>query len=160
MSVCAGLFEGLFGGKRRKSPRDLEREEQMRIMADKLAARREGRHLEGVDERRRKIQEALDTKEKPQPGEDPLIAWKRQRDKERAAGTWKEVGYTEEDESGIPVPMASFGIPRYDNGERFDLRLPYVDQGYVDEEADVMGKLFGGKRKKSPESEDHQGQRN
>jgi len=37
-----------------------------------------------------------------------------------------------------------------DGGERFDLRLPYVDQGYEDPDADVMGKfmnLFKGKKK-------------
>jgi hypothetical protein len=36
---------------------------------------------------------------------------------------------------------------KFDNGGRFDLRLPYADQGYVDDDADVMGKLssmFGG----------------
>lgn len=40
---------------------------------------------------------------------------------------------------------------KFDNGGRFDLRLPYADQGYVDEDADVMGKLgsfFGGGKKK------------
>ena len=40
---------------------------------------------------------------------------------------------------------------KYDNGGRFDLRLPYADQGYVDEDADVMGKIagfFGGNKKK------------
>jgi hypothetical protein len=46
---------------------------------------------------------------------------------------------------------------KYDNGGRFDLRLPYAEQGYVDESADVMGKLasfFGGnKKKKEPEPE-------
>ena len=35
----------------------------------------------------------------------------------------------------------------------FDLRLPYADQGYVDEDADVMGKMTsffgGGKQKKA-----------
>lgn len=39
---------------------------------------------------------------------------------------------------------------KFDNGGRFDLRLPYADQGYVDEDADFMGKLgqmFGGKKK-------------
>lgn len=30
----------------------------------------------------------------------------------------------------------------YDAGERFDLRLPYAEQGYVDEDADAMGKLM------------------
>ena len=44
----------------------------------------------------------------------------------------------------------------YDNGERFDLRLPYADQGYVDEDADVMGKLFGKKKAKAAPKEDEE----
>jgi hypothetical protein len=43
---------------------------------------------------------------------------------------------------------------KFDNGGRFDLRLPYADQGYVDEDADVMGKIgsfFGGGKKKKVE---------
>ena len=47
---------------------------------------------------------------------------------------------------------------KFDNGGRFDLRLPYADQGYVDEDADVMkkiGSFFSGggsnnKNKKEP----------
>jgi hypothetical protein len=40
---------------------------------------------------------------------------------------------------------------KFDNGGRFDLRLPYADQGYVDEDSDVMGKIgnmfsFGSKK--------------
>ena len=45
--------------------------------------------------------------------------------------------------------MAPFGIPKFDNGERFDLRLPYVEQGWVDEEADASNwfrKLFSKKK--------------
>ena len=72
----------------------------------------------------------------------------------------------------------------YDNGERFDLRLPYVDQGYVltrrpsfgaartrrwgggvasrrrvhlaqeDPDADVMGKLMDMFKKKPPKEEE------
>lgn len=51
---------------------------------------------------------------------------------------------------------------KFDNGGRFDLRLPYADQGYVDEDADVMGKLasfFGGGKKKTepqPEQEEEE----
>ena len=44
---------------------------------------------------------------------------------------------------------------QYDNGGRFDLRLPYADQGYVDEDADVMGKItdfFGGNKKKKEQA--------
>ena len=45
---------------------------------------------------------------------------------------------------------------KFDNGGRFDLRLPYADQGYVDEDADAMKKLsnfFGGGNKKKPAAE-------
>ena len=38
----------------------------------------------------------------------------------------------------IIVPITPFGMPEYDGGERFDLRLPYVDNGWVDEDADPM----------------------
>jgi hypothetical protein len=46
---------------------------------------------------------------------------------------------------------------KFDNGGRFDLRLPYADQGYVDEDADVMGKIgnmfsFGNKKTASPKT--------
>lgn len=46
---------------------------------------------------------------------------------------------------------------KFDNGGRFDLRLPYADQGYVDEDADAMKKLTnffgGGKKKAAPKAE-------
>ena len=42
----------------------------------------------------------------------------------------------------------------YDNGERFDLRLPYVDQGYEDPDADVMGKFMDLFKKKPPKEEE------
>ena len=32
--------------------------------------------------------------------------------------------------------------------ERVDEKLPYIDQGYVDEDADFFGKLFGKKKDK------------
>jgi len=43
---------------------------------------------------------------------------------------------------------------KFDNGGRFDLRLPYAEQGYVDDESDVMGQLksfFGGPKPKQGE---------
>lgn len=51
---------------------------------------------------------------------------------------------------GIPLPMASFGMPEFDGGERFDLRGKYVDEGWVDPEdakrgAGGFGGLFGKK---------------
>ena len=95
-------------------------------------------------------------------GEDPIDEWKKRResgqisDLENQYGDPKKVG-------GIPLPGASFGVGgefgvggtwdrkikftyfevsqerqllypgKFDNGGRFDLRLPYADQGYVDE---------------------------
>jgi hypothetical protein len=53
---------------------------------------------------------------------------------------------------GIPLPMASFGMPEFDGGERFDLRGKYVDEGWVDPEDANKGGLFGGLfgKKKTP----------
>ena len=34
---------------------------------------------------------------------------------------------------GIIVPGVPFGVAKYDQGERFDLRLPYVDDGRWEE---------------------------
>ena len=50
----------------------------------------------------------------------------------------------------LSLPMASFGMPEFDGGERFDLRAPYADEGWVDPEDDgvanpfTLGGLFGG----------------
>jgi hypothetical protein len=76
-------------------------------------------------------------------------------DLENQYGDPKKIG-------GIPIPMASFGVGgefglggKFDNGGRFDLRLPYADQGYVDDDADVMGKVsnfFGGKKSPPPKA--------
>lgn len=93
-------------------------------------------------------------------GEDPIDEWRKRRqsgtisDLDEQYGDPKKIG-------GIPLPMASFGVGgefgvggKFDNGGRFDLRLPYAEQGYVDEDADVMKKLgdfFGGGKKKKKE---------
>ena len=81
------------------------------------------------------------------------MQWKEARDR----GEVKDLGYKDEP----PKESSLFGIlflhpidiPKYDNGERFDLRLPYAERGYESEDADVMGKmsralenLFGGKK--------------
>ena len=50
-----------------------------------------------------------------------------------------------------------FGVGgKFDNGGRFDLRLPYAEQGWVDEDAgenNFFGNLFGGGKKKKVEEE-------
>lgn len=41
--------------------------------------------------------------------------------------------------SGLVVPLLPFGMPKYDAGERFDLRSPYADDGWVDPEETGAG---------------------
>lgn len=144
------------------SPREQERDEALKRQQEILARRRDKRknrdYFNAVNERRRVLEEGIQSRRlHVVEGEDPLIAWK----KLQAEGKIKEIGY-EEVEGSIPMPMASFGIPRFDNGERFDLRLPHVEHGYTDEEADVMGKMarFFGFGKKKDKSEEEEGKGN
>lgn len=34
----------------------------------------------------------------------------------------------------LPIPGMAIGMPEFDGGERFDLRAPYADEGWVDTE--------------------------
>ena len=45
-----------------------------------------------------------------------------------------EEEYEDEPAKSIPIPMISIGMPEYDGGERFDLKAPYTDEGYVAED--------------------------
>lgn len=56
---------------------------------------------------------------------------------------------------GIIIPIAPFGMPEYDGGERFDLRLPHVDNGWVDEDAafgKTMARIFGRQKKEDKDA--------
>lgn len=56
---------------------------------------------------------------------------------------------------GIIIPVAPFGMPEYDGGERFDLRLPHVDNGWVDEDAafgKTMARIFRWQKKEDKEA--------
>lgn len=94
-------------------------------------------------------------------GDDPINEWKKRRESGVISDLEDQYGDPNK-KGGIPIPGASFGVGgefgvggKFDNGGRFDLRLPYADQGYVDEDADVMGKIgnffSGGKKKKAEE---------
>jgi len=56
------------------------------------------------------------------------------------------------------IPIIPVGLPEYDGGERLDLRLPYVDKGWVDEDADAgqqIARFFGfGKKKKDDDGKE------
>ncbi|KAG7341957.1 hypothetical protein IV203_007049 [Nitzschia inconspicua] len=158
-----GLFDGFRAGGSGRDRLDEEWEIQQAILKQRRAPKAErDAYFERIEERRRdaskKQEEMWGWQSKTyKKGEDPINEWKKRRaagtisDLEDQYGDPKKIG-------GIPLPMPSFGVGgefgvggKYDNGGRFDLRLPYADQGYVDEDADVMGKIsdfFGGTKKK------------
>ena len=112
--------------------------EQLEVAKARKDPRNSAEHMRQTAERRQKSSEAFEEKFAWQRDttKDPLIAWKRRQQE----GKLTPLGYEDEPEGGIPMPMASFGMGgefgvggKYDNGERFDLRLPYAEQGWVDD---------------------------
>lgn len=132
--------------------RDAELQAQKEILERRRNEKASAEYMESVAARRADAEAFFQSNQLDiQPGEDPLEAWKRKE----ARGMIKPLGYEDVPEGGIPLPAASFGIPKYDNGERFDLRLPHVDVGYETADADVMGKIarffgFGKKPEEKP----------
>ena len=167
----SGLFDGWKAGGSGNSKESLDdqwEQQQAILKARRAPASEREQYFQKVEERRaeatRKQKDMWAWQSKKYgKGEDPINEWKKRRangqisDLEDQYGDPKKVG-------GIPLPGASFGVGgefgvggKFDNGGRFDLRLPYAEQGYVDEDADVMGKIGsffgGGKKKKAPEPE-------
>ena len=113
-------------------------QEQQEVLARRRNPAASAKYFADMAARRQKSEQEFDEKFAWQsnPNEDPLVEWKRRQE----AGKLNPLGYEDEPEGGIPMPMASFGVGgefgtggKYDNGERFDLRLPYAEQGWVDE---------------------------
>ena len=120
----------LFGGNKGRNAeaerlKQVEWEKQQAI----LARRKAGKTMGGVQERRAKVSEKMrgDREKRLNPD---LEAWKVENAKRQSI---EEYNQESDSMGGLPLPMASFGIPRFDGGERWDLRLPYADAGYVDE---------------------------
>lgn len=105
-----------------------------------LARRKTGTWQSEVRERRAKASRYLNDPEyKKKCDEENRAKFKAQREAEKLANP--------EPKFGIIIPLAPFGMPEYDGGERFDLRAKYADQGWVDEDADFfkqIGRFFGG----------------
>lgn len=131
-AVCV---RALFGGGRKNEQQE-EKDEQFRIQQELLEKRKSGSLIREANDRRRKVQETLRGKKE-----------ERQREKDAlsegvipdALKKWKPYDnkLDEEANSGIIVPLLPLGIQKYDEGERFDLRSPYADDGWVDpDEAD------------------------
>ena len=121
--------------------KDVEgREESWKRQQEILAKRRKGGRIdEEANKRRAKVsgfmKKTLSKKE--------MNAIKKQNTKAANALSKEAV------KGGIPFPMASFGMPEFDGGERFDLRGPYADEGWVDpkdleKKKKKKGGLFGG----------------
>ena len=161
-----GFFEDLFGSD--DPAKNAAKDEQWRIQQDVLKRRQSkeatNKYFDAVDANRQKATKEQVTKWAFQrdPSQDSLIGWKKLRDSGEIGDLKTGLGTDgKKREGGLPIPLPSFGLGgeagvggEYDNGERFDLRLPYVDQGYEDPDADVMGKFMDLFKKKPPKEEE------
>ena len=146
-----------------------EREEQFRLQQEMLARRKDpkakAKAQAELDARRIEVTKQATSSmwamKVKNDKEDPLELWQ----KNNAEGKLKDLGYEETAKNrdlrfSIPLIASPIDQPAYDNGLRFDLRLPYAERGYEDESADVMGNmgkafksLFGGKKSADKEGE-------
>ena len=127
----------IFGNKRRNND---DADEQLRIQREILARRKDPRakaaQQEKIERRRRvaadKMKETL-WAQNTKADVDPLQAWKRAK----VSGKVKDLGYEEITPEmkksvfgfSIPLVQSPIDLPGYDNGQRFDLRLPYAERG-------------------------------
>lgn len=153
----AALFGWGSGGD--KSEREAAKEEEFRLQQELLAKRRSGVLIKEANDRRKKVQETLATRRELRQAEKDALGRGEMPD---SLNDWKP--YDDETNknanSGIVVPLLPFGIKKYDDGERFDLRSPYSDGGWVDpEEVDAWAGLkkigtkilnFTGKSEREP----------
>eukprot|EP00803_Ostreobium_quekettii_P005941 evm.model.scf_2027.2 EVM.evm.TU.scf_2027.2 scf_2027:15116-18421(-) len=130
----------------RNDDREKEKERMFQLQQEILKERRSGgaKAVERANQRRQKIQQDVDAKRRKKEEQRRMLARG-----ERLPDDDEEI-YKDDPKGGIIIPLVPFGIPKFDNGERFDLKLPYVDKGWVDEDADALGwvkGLFGGNKK-------------
>eukprot|EP00536_Pseudo-nitzschia_multiseries_P003750 jgi/Psemu1/236997/estExt_Genewise1.C_590042 len=136
-------------GKKNKAAYEArERAEQEAAQREILERRRNPEKMQDYEQKvaskRAKLQEEKDVwgfQGKVQDGYDPLTDWQRLKDEGKIT-----VG-SEMERDPTSSRLGSEGLVDI----RTDELLPYIDQGYVDESADVMGglkKLFGGKKDK------------
>lgn len=150
-----------FGFGRDKKIIDDEKERMWQAQQEILKARKEGRTLDGVSERRAAAkQKFVDIEAKKKRDRDALARGEKLEDDDE-----KYEPYGKEDaglQGGILIPLAPFGIPKFDNGERFDLKAPYTDEGWVDKDADPFKwakNIFGGKKDDPKDSENGDGKK-
>lgn len=122
--------QSLFGWGRTKEM-DEGKEEMWRQQQEILKERRSGstRAVDETNQRRAEVQKKFNEKKAKKQRQRSALA----RGEAMPEDEDFKKPYNEEEEGGIIIPIAPFGIPKFDNGERFDLKLPYVDEGWVDE---------------------------
>ena len=110
--------------------------EQLEVAAMRKDPEGYRRRLKATEERRRRESEEWRDKFAWQKGDNPLQEFLKRKKEGKIA----PIGYEDEPKGGIPLPSASFGVGgefgvggKFDNGMRFDLRLPFAEQGWVDE---------------------------
>ena len=151
--------QGLFGfGDKKDDPKAREKEEAFQAQQRLLEARRTGRTMDGANARRAKVSDYLKEERAAKKK-----AWREGKNVVMPGQTKSTIdqireayGTDNESNTGIVVPLAPFGIPKYDQGGRFDLQAPYADEGYVDPEDQggfSLKRLFGGGKKKKSDDE-------
>jgi len=158
------FFKGGSGAK--DLDEEWERQQELLKLRQASPDERE-KYFKSVDDRRVKatedqIEKWAWQKKQYAKGEDPIDEWRKRRANGQISDLDNQYGEPEKI-GGIPIPMASFGVGgefgvggKFDNGGRFDLRLPYAEQGWVDEEGDngnFFSNLFGGGKKKKEAEE-------
>jgi hypothetical protein len=132
-----------------KAYNEREKEEMLAAQKEILARRSDPSKMRQYEEEKEKKRKMLAEeralykfqRKEVDDGYDPLNEWKKLKD----SGKIKMSRELERDKGSSR--LGSEGLIDV----RVDERMPYIDQGYVDESADVMGKfmgLFGQKNKK------------
>merc|ERR1712186_7080 len=105
--------------------RDAAWREQQEILARRRNKQSNQEYFQNVQKRREDAYKNFKSKRiQYEKGKDNLEQWKKLN-----PDMYKAKKEYDEPDKSIPIPLISFGMPKYDNGERFDLRLPYVDNG-------------------------------
>jgi len=157
----------LFGFGGRPDPqKEAEKQAQLKIQQEILARRKNPKSkdelVKKVDSRREevaaKVKKTVYSNLKDE--EDPLEVWRNAKER----GYVKSLGYEAQPQEirgqtsifglNIPIPLSPIDRPEMDNGERFDLRLPYAERGYVDTDeksiSNAFSRLFGSGTKTPP----------
>ena len=148
--VCSmGLFDGIKdmfnedAQREREEARQRQLDEQEAIQREMLERRRNPDKMqEYMNDRKERLQKFADDRKvynfqnKVEPGYDPLTDWKRLREEGKI-----EIGEDlKRDENS--ARLGSEGLQEV----RVDERMPYIDQGYVEEKENdegPLGQLFG-----------------